>query len=125
LKLTIIRGVPGSGKSTIAKTIDAIQVEADQFAIDHFGEYYWDIKKSGIYHKKCFELCEKLLSENKNVVCSNTFITNKSILPYLELAKQHNADFEVIEAKGNFKSIHVSIQIVNRMRDKYEEFNLY
>ncbi|MDF4786931.1 ATP-binding protein, partial [Vibrio parahaemolyticus] len=29
-KLTLVRGIPGSGKSTHAKTLDAKLVEADQ-----------------------------------------------------------------------------------------------
>ena len=123
MKLTIIRGVPGSGKSTLAKKIDAIQVEADQFAKDNFGEYCWEIKKSGYYHKKCFEKCENLLSEGTSVVCSNTFIKNSYIEPYFQLAKKYNADFEVIEAKGDFNSIHVSLQIINKMRTEFEQLD--
>ncbi len=39
--LTLVRGLPGSGKSTYAKTLDAILVKADQFFIDKNDNYQY------------------------------------------------------------------------------------
>ncbi len=40
--LTLVRGLPGSGKSTYAKTLNAVLVEADQFFIDSNDTYQFD-----------------------------------------------------------------------------------
>jgi adenylate kinase family enzyme len=35
--LYIVRGIPGSGKSTFAKTLGGIHIEADQYFVDKIG----------------------------------------------------------------------------------------
>ena len=63
--LYIVRGVPGSGKSTFAKSIGGIHIETDQFFMEN-GKYNFDITKIKLAHKYCqnqtepyFKLAEK------------------------------------------------------------------
>jgi len=61
--LYIVRGIPGSGKSTIAKTLGGIQIESDQYFIDSNGEYKFDASKLHNAHNYCQEDKIKLMRD--------------------------------------------------------------
>ena len=69
--LILIRGIPGSGKSTFAKSImkkaDGVKREifdADQFFMKS-GKYDWNPSKIADAHKDCFERMKWFLSSNE------------------------------------------------------------
>lgn len=108
--LKLIRGLPGSGKSTLARVLSQVtkckHFEADMFFTKKDGSYKFDIKRIGLAHAWCIKKTGDALSKGNSVVVSNVFISEGDMLPYMSLAKQHDADFDVIEAKGAWKSIH-------------------
>lgn len=72
-KLILVRGVPGSGKSTMAKLLLNAGVvdrhlEADQFRYNEKGEYVYDANTIPNPLQLCYDMTEKLLSERKSVV---------------------------------------------------------
>ena len=60
--LYIVRGIPGSGKSTFAKTLGGIHIEADQYFVDGDGNYNFDGSKK---HNEDLELKYPDLSKFK------------------------------------------------------------
>ena len=62
--LILIRGLPGSGKSTMArvKYPNHIHLEADMYFEDDKGNYNFDPKKLKEAHKWCLETTRSLLS---------------------------------------------------------------
>jgi adenylate kinase family enzyme len=52
----IVRGCPGSGKSTFAKTLGGIHIEADQYFVDADGNYNFDGSKIKNAHAWCLEI---------------------------------------------------------------------
>lgn len=105
-KLTLIRGVPGSGKTTLAEGIDAYLVEADQFFLDATGNYKYDPKRIRDAHRWFQREVSRLLSLGLNVVVANTFIKLWEMEFYLELASDYGVDVEIIVAKGKYRNIH-------------------
>lgn len=99
-KLTLVRGIPGSGKSTHAKTLDAKLVEADQFFIDKDGLYQYDNAQIKNAHNWCKLETTRLLKAGFNVVVANTFVKNWEMKFYQNLANDMELAFEVIEMKG-------------------------
>jgi uridine kinase len=102
-RLVLIRGLPGSGKTTYAKNYfnGHIHLEADMYFIESDGFYNWTAERLGKAHSWCFETTKIMLNNGYDVVVSNTFwphllkicslksviniplIKNKSLMPSL------------------------------------------
>ncbi len=91
--LYLVRGVPGSGKSTFAKTLvkkDYCHKEADMSFVDGEGNYKFEPSKIKDAHKWCQEEMDFLMRlEHSPVVVSNTFTQEWEMEPYFELAKKY------------------------------------
>jgi predicted kinase len=126
--LILIRGLPGSGKSTKAKQIEARtsgftrHLEADMYFI--LGdEYIFDTSKLGKAHEWCQQMTKDYLKRGFNVVVSNTFTTLKEIKPYEHIAKDLGVNLEVYQMNNSFKSIHdVPEETINRMKTRWQEY---
>jgi hypothetical protein len=88
----IIRGLPGSGKTTLAKQLLSLpnskMFEADTFFINEDGKYLFNKEFLHQAHKGCQKDVLNALSNNvMNIIISNTSTTEKEVQPYLEMAK--------------------------------------
>lgn len=105
MKLILIRGIPGSGKSTIAKEMNGIHLEADMYFMRD-GDYQFDINRLREAHEWCQLTTKKRLGEGATVIVSNTFTTIKELRPYFEIASEFDIVPNVIVAQGEFGSVH-------------------
>lgn len=89
--LYIVRGVPGSGKSTFAQSLDCPVFEADQYFIDsETGEYKFDGSKIKLAHNWCKLRVEHSMEDDfQKIAVSNTFTQEWEMDAYYELAKQY------------------------------------
>ena len=80
--LTLVRGLPGSGKSTFANWIwnEYAICEADKFFVDNEGNYNFDATKLREAHEWCRNAVETRMKDNQanpqfypEIVVSNTF----------------------------------------------------
>lgn len=123
MKLILVRGLPGSGKSTIAEQLSHISwmnhLEADMYFMRD-GEYKFDVNKLGAAHAWCQNETRECLREGNPVVVSNTFTTIKEIRPYFDIAKELGIIPNVILAQGNFGNIHnVPEETLEKMRQRF------
>jgi predicted kinase len=90
--LIIIRGLPGSGKSSFAKLIDSnpdFICTADDFLMED-GKYNWSPERAGMAHKKCQAKCENLMRlKFPKIIVANTSTTEKELKPYYDLARNY------------------------------------
>ena len=124
--LYLIRGLPGSGKSTMAKTMSeafgCVIWEADHYHMLD-GEYRWRAETQGIAHKWCqggVRACMEL--GHKNVIVSNTSTTEKEMKPYLALAEEYGYAVTsiIVENRHGGKSIHnVPQETIDKMRARF------
>lgn len=149
MTLYIIRGLPGSGKSTFARQLvgRGNYFEADMYFTDHFGVYRFDPTKLQAAHAWCFSEVQKAMESRytqykdnidgfegsylscmEPVAVSNTFSQLWEIQPYLDLVKRPEyADWSVciIEMQNNFENTHgVPTEAIERMRNRWEKIGV-
>lgn len=121
--VTIIRGLPGSGKSTFAKLIADEVFEADQFFYEN-GEYKYDVSKIGEAHEDCFQKFKKAIENGcEKIAVANTFTREWEFKKYKELAEENNYRVFVIimENRHDGKNIYgIPEDKIEIMRDRFE-----
>lgn len=123
--LVLVRGCPGSGKSTIAREI------ADELGFAHYendmffmkdGKYCFDEKRVKDAANWCFHNIEKALFDGKNAVVANVFVTRKSVNRYRDLAAQCGAEFVVLRSNADFGNVHsVPPQVYASMKKAFQD----
>lgn len=103
MKVIILRGIPGAGKSTwIEKNIriDHRVVSADHHFVDpETGGYKFDPTQLGVAHARCLrKFVQHLedLPQSWTVVVDNTNTTAVEISPYYALAEAFRCDVEIV-----------------------------
>ncbi len=88
-ELFLLRGLPGSGKTTLAESLGGSHMEADKY-FTYDGKYEFDVTKLKDAHDWC-QNAVRVFMENKSkrVVVSNTFTQEWEMLPYYDLAEKH------------------------------------
>ena len=121
--LYIIRGIPGAGKSTFAKTLTGIHFESDMFFIIE-GEYKFDISQIKKSHDWCIESVEHELSRSThNVIVSNTFTQEWEMKPYFDMAKKYEYTVfcVVIENRHGGINVHnAPDEVIEKMRNRFD-----
>jgi predicted kinase len=88
--LILVRGCPGSGKSTFAKTLGGIHFEADMYFMKD-GEYKFNPSEIKSAHNWCMIQVQKaMVDDEPTIVVSNTFTQEWEMETYYEFAKQNN-----------------------------------
>lgn len=111
--LTLVRGLPGSGKSKFAHFLvhgkdNIVVLSVDNYYLDNKGNYRYDKKKEQQNHEKCREECAAYLERGFSVIVANTFTRDSELAPYESLANEHNATFYsvIMERRHAGKNVH-------------------
>ena len=121
-ELFLIRGCPGSGKSTFAKLLGGKHIEADMFFMKD-GEYQFDFTKLKDAHRWCQTMVGSWMSDSEErIVVSNTFTQEWEMKDYYDWAKDF--DYKVfsviVENNHNGDNIHnVPIEKINDMKKRF------
>lgn len=128
--LFIVRGLPGSGKSTyISDTLNNLDYpfsvewfEADMFYLTNQG-YQW--RKEHLFHAHswCYYNTFQTIYSGRDCYVSNTFTTLKEMQRYLDLPSILPCDIKIIELHSQYKSIHdVPEETFQRMKSRWYTF---
>lgn len=129
LKLILIRGLPGSGKTTLARLIDAVAVAADDYMSDDDGNYKFDPARLSKCHEWCQNTAKNLLLAGANVVVHNTFSRQWEIDPYRKIAELTRAELVIFDLYDgamtddalSARNEHaVPRETITKMRDRWE-----
>ncbi len=127
--MTLVRGIPGSGKSTTAKHIlfharsagrECMHYEADMFFVDCDGNYNFDQNCIADAHDWCRDSVYESLAAGEDVIVSNTFTTIRELRPYFNMAADFGIIPHVITCQSNFGSIHgVPAETIEKMKNRF------
>lgn len=120
--LYIVRGVPGSGKSTWVRTHLHIKAfEADDFFMrDGVYRYIPDMVPRA--HAFCQRRCENAMKAGQEIIAvANTFTRKWEYSKYIELAEKYGYEIVIHVCKGNYRNIHnVPDDAIAKMRERFE-----
>lgn len=137
-KLIIVRGIPGSGKTTFADflfenlgvDIDVSILAADDYFYDDDGQYHFDANQLHAAHMHCQQSVENSMmldgdkeSPNSVIIVHNTSTTPKELKPYLELAVKYGYEVTslIVENRHGNSNVHsVPEEVLAKMRNRFE-----
>lgn len=126
--LYLIRGVPGSGKSSLANELYEFRMVDYHFEADDYffhyatGEYAFDPSKLGQAHQNCQQNARDHLCAGFDVAVSNTSTTEKEVQVYEQIAKETGSKFVsiVVESRHDGKNLHgVPEEKVQAMKNRF------
>jgi predicted kinase len=122
-ELFLLRGVPGAGKSTLAKSLGGMHIESDKYFMDG-DEYKFDPSKLKDAHTWC-QNAVRVWAKNsvEKIVVSNTFTQEWEIDYYFELAKEHGYRVYslIVENRHGNKDVHnVPEEKLLQMKQRFE-----
>ena len=130
--LILVRGLPGSGKSSFAKLIwsDYVICEADKFFYDKDGNYKFDGSKLKEAHAWCKNEVEIFMKDHQanqqfypEIVVSNTFTQEWEMEDYFKLAEKYGYKVVslIVENRHGGKNIHgVPDEKIEQMKNRFE-----
>ena len=134
--LYIIRGLPGSGKSTLGEKLADSYVDyhpkfggpkchsyaADDWFTDRNGNYNFVPQELSQAHEDCrSRVLGAILSGAENIAVCNTFSQAWEAEPYIELCNTYGYTPVVLECQSQFGNIHdVPQESINAMADRWD-----
>jgi predicted kinase len=137
--LYLIRGLPGSGKTTLARMIqtymedhyyDSSHYEADMYHINKDGKYEWRPENVPHAHSWCkVQTEEAMIKGDDCIIISNTFTQMWEIAPYIELANRYGYQVQGIIVATDLtdeqlavRNHHsVPVESIRKMRERWEQ----
>jgi predicted kinase len=129
--LILLRGVPGSGKTTLANVI--LQqpnnnpqeiLSADDFFEGENGEYNFDSTKLKEAHNYCqFRCSERMRQQKVRIVVANTFTQEWEMDEYFKMAERYNYRVHtiIVENRHGNENIHgVPKDKLQQMKNRFE-----
>jgi predicted kinase len=96
--LFLIRGLPGSGKTSLAEKLSMPVFSADDFFYQlGGGSYSYDPSRIREAHESCQSRTLEALKSGKGAVVANTFAKRWELEPYLAMAKQLGVKITVVD----------------------------
>lgn len=129
--LILLRGVPGSGKTTLGNIIlfstqSNIQdvLSADNFFVNEKEEYIFDSTKLKEAHNDCQVKCaERMRNEFSKIVVANTFTQEWEMEPYFIMAERYNYRIHtvIVENRHGNENIHgVPEDKLQQMKNRFQ-----
>ncbi|MCZ8342687.1 MAG: AAA family ATPase [Leptospira sp.] len=126
--LLILRGLPGAGKTTLAKVLSRL-ANASIFSVDSYfenesGDYNFDYTKNHLAYKECEDQTKQALEKKTPlVIVHHTFTLDWEMKPYEDMAKEFGYLYFVVtvENRHRGKNMHqIPEEQIEKMKLKFK-----
>ncbi len=127
--LLLLRGLPGSGKTTLAKALNhsfgcPIFSIDDYFTDPETGRYFFKYQENHLAYKQCEESAREALSNgHAMVIVHHTFTLDWEMEPYFLMASQFNCILHVVTVEnyhGGQNEHDIQEEQMLKMAEKYK-----
>jgi len=126
--LFLLRGLPGSGKTTLAKELSENGkypiFSVDDYFTDEKGNYNFEFDKNHLAYKLCEENTRKNMANGiEKIFIHNTFTLDWEIEPYFKLASEFKYQVFVVTVEkrhSNPNTHQISDEQIKKMAEKYK-----
>jgi len=122
--LIILRGLPGSGKTTLGYAMGVTPLAADDYFYDEEGNYNFDGSKLKIAHNWCKVRTEHQMEDGIGmIVVANTFTQEWEMDEYFKLAKQYDYQVHSVIVENRHGGINehgVPDEKLEQMKNRFE-----
>jgi predicted kinase len=123
-ELILLRGIPGSGKTTLSFLFNGAQVSADDYFYNDETGYNFVAADLDKAHKWCQTHVENLMYDGiETIVVANTFTKEWEMNAYYELAKLngYRVHSVIVENRHGSRNIHgVPPEKLEQMKNRFE-----
>jgi len=121
----ILRGIPGCGKSTLAKTLGGIICSADDSRLDENGNYHFDKSKNKECFAKCFAKFVAAVSvAEPRIVLDNTNVETWEFEKYKKLAEENGYQVTCLIVENRHGGVSTHNVPLNTLRSMDERFSV-
>ena len=105
--MVLMRGLPGSGKTTLAKELkgpSGIVLSTDDYFCDKHGKYIYEPSKIGDAHQwNKHRAIQRLKQSRTPIIIDNTNLQAWEMKPYVQLALQYGYDIDILDVDTSWK----------------------
>lgn len=120
--LFLLRGLPGSGKTTLGNIVAQHCFAADDYFMVG-DEYCFDPSKLKTAHAFCQSRTRTMMGLGQDVAVSNTFTQKWEMQPYFDMAEEfgYTVHSIIVENRHGGKNVHgVPEEAITKMRNRFE-----